>query len=1033
MSRVIAEFAQFFDDEGDPLVNGWLRFLETNTNNTNKNTYSDVNQTLPNENPLQLDAAGRCPNAFGQGAYRVDLYKNNPVLHTPGELVQSFDPVNAQYTQPGSGGNFADWDAATVYEVSNIVIYNGKYYRSITAGNTNNPPDANPAHWEEIAFLRYWNTNVTYLTDDVVIYSSGLYFSILDANTGNVPTTSPTYWSPVGGGTILLNWEESGTSLRPVNDGYYIGDPTHHVGAMWLDAFSIFPVTPSADPVGDYEVSNKQYTDAAGAARMRWLGMWSPGTYVEFDVVTDDGWTMIANTTTDDRPGPQPVGDAEWVRDQFSPPALSETTYATEVLYVGQRYEFIPAFLVRGIQFYLPASAVGYNMEIWAVVDPGGANERIKNILPGFDIILENTGYWNQFSFGSTYVEAGVTIDVLMVLRVATGGVSFTHQWNYVRANGDPVPGSIYHQSGGNVDQIRVHEQDTSLIDRTLNLDNIGPGSVFTMVTSGYTWEVISASKTGDVYTFIVDPGARAGAATSDFTFTYFGSTSIPYVYNTDLYISDSRISGFLGNEYLPNELTFISNNGYGIDINVQNVTSSANWDVVAVPPENAVGSGGGDADSVGGYTPDEIAILAEDETITGTWTFNNELTINGVSSADYVNTASNETVTGTWTFNNELTINGVSSADYLLAGDSPTVTGDWDFTGALTKNSELVYSTENGPMAGFRNRIINGGLRVWQRSTSLSITSGSGFAADRFSCTASASSSATFSQEDFADGQTDVPGNPDYYYKIDFTTGGLVASATLIQQRIENVKTFSSESCSLSFWARVETTALDIASNLQQAFDNGDASVSNIGVTTHSITTTWQKMVVEDISVPDYSSTITTALGADNWFGLNIWFEAGSNFDSQTNSLGNQSGIVYIAQIQLEPGPVATPFEFRTYGVEELLCYRYFYSLVSSSGTTRLGTGYCNSTVAARGIIGPYVCPIDMRIAAPSISYSGSYGILRLNTQYTIGTLVLTVGKFGRNVAFEASALTGLVAGQGILFRTISGGLSYIYLDAEL
>ncbi|GAH01982.1 unnamed protein product, partial [marine sediment metagenome] len=41
MPRVIDAFAQFFDDNGDPLVNGFLAFKESGTNNTDKDTFAD--------------------------------------------------------------------------------------------------------------------------------------------------------------------------------------------------------------------------------------------------------------------------------------------------------------------------------------------------------------------------------------------------------------------------------------------------------------------------------------------------------------------------------------------------------------------------------------------------------------------------------------------------------------------------------------------------------------------------------------------------------------------------------------------------------------------------------------------------------------------------------------------------------------------------------------------------------------------------------------------------------------------------------
>lgn len=593
MSRVIAAFTQFFDGNGDPLVNGWLRFLQSSTNNTLKNTYADANLSLPNENPLQLDAEGRCPNVFGQGSYRVDLFYNNTVTNAPGELVQSFDPVSTFDTPAGTGGNFAEWVDTTVYQVSNIVIYNGLYYRSITADNLGNPPDTNTDQWEQIAFLRYYNPDVVYNEDDLVISDGALYFSLVDLNQGNTPLTSPAYWGAVGAGTVLLSWEEFGTVFRPVVSGYNIGDPSHYVGEMYLTAFADFPVTPSTDPTVDYHITNKLYVDTEVSARVRHLFEWTPGqTYYLNDQVRDDNWTMIANTTTEERPAPQAVGDIVWVRDSFSPPAFSETNQSEPTLYVVQRYEFTPAFTVRRCRIFIPTSGIGLNCEVWAVYSPL-TNSRIIQLVPPFEVSEDEAGDWKYIDVNNVYVESGSLVDVVMVLREPTGASTFAYEWEYTVATGDPASGQMAHQRGANIDKLRIHEEDSGAVDRSAFLDLLHPGSTIYKPDDGYTWEVLSISKTGQIYYLTVDPGAHGSESTQTFTFTYFASSAISYVYNTDLYISDSRITGFVANEYDPVGAT-PTDDGYGIDILVQNMIASTDWDVVSQPPLGGESPGGG-------------------------------------------------------------------------------------------------------------------------------------------------------------------------------------------------------------------------------------------------------------------------------------------------------------------------------------------------------------------------------------------------------------------------------------------------------
>ena len=119
MPRVISAFKQFFDDSGNPLVDGWLRFTVSGTNNTDKNTFADSSETIANANPLQLDAAGRCPNVFGSGSYRVVSFVD--AAGSPGTQIQQKDPVGGS----AGTGAFEDWNDLSIYPLGKIVT--GEY------------------------------------------------------------------------------------------------------------------------------------------------------------------------------------------------------------------------------------------------------------------------------------------------------------------------------------------------------------------------------------------------------------------------------------------------------------------------------------------------------------------------------------------------------------------------------------------------------------------------------------------------------------------------------------------------------------------------------------------------------------------------------------------------------------------------------------------------------------------------------------------------------------------------------------------
>ena len=85
----------------------------------------------------------------------------------------------------------------------------------------------------------------------------------------------------------------------------------------------------------------------------------------------------------------------------------------------------------------------------------------------------------------------------------------------------------------------------------------------------------------------------------------------------------------------------------------------------------------------------------------------------------------------------------------------------------ALANNGSAaaqLSAINGGPLAGFRNDIINGNFDIWQRGTS-QVVSGYG-SADRW-VNLYSGTSATMSRQAFTLGQTDVPGEPRFFNQI--------------------------------------------------------------------------------------------------------------------------------------------------------------------------------------------------------------------------------------------------------------------------
>jgi len=278
------------------------------------------------------------------------------------------------------------------------------------------------------------------------------------------------------------------------------------------------------------------------------------------------------------------------------------------------------------------------------------------------------------------------------------------------------------------------------------------------------------------------------------------------------------------------------------------------------------------------------------------------------------------------------------------------------------------------------RSKIINGNFDVWQRGTSGS----SGYIADRWT-TVSSGSTTAISRQSFTLGQTDVPDEPIYFHRVVVTSVAGAGSNAILVQRVEGVRNLAGQAATLSFWAKADASK-NIAAEFVQVYGSGGSPSSAtiaIGVTTIALTTAWQKFTVT-VNIPSISGK-TLGTAGDDFLSMNFWFDAGGDFNGRTNSLGQQSGTFDIAQVQLEAGDTATPFEHRSFGAELALCQRYFQSSFATGTAPAAGllismyvTGTAYSTSAGTGLGTRF--PVDMR-STPTMAYypatpaSGSVG----------------------------------------------------------
>ena len=303
--------------------------------------------------------------------------------------------------------------------------------------------------------------------------------------------------------------------------------------------------------------------------------------------------------------------------------------------------------------------------------------------------------------------------------------------------------------------------------------------------------------------------------------------------------------------------------------------------------------------------------------------------------------------------------------------------------------------------------------MQVAQRGTSSGSITSSGYSSlDRWYVNASGGTY-TLSQQTFTAGQTDVPGFPKNYLRFAVSTAD---NNIGLHQRVEDVETLGGKTATLSFWAKGTNPAGgNFVSYWRQDFGSGGSSAVETQVESNIVlTSSWQKFTIT-FSVPSISGK-TIGTGSSTWVEI---------LRQPNTDAGTSAWTADIAQVQLEVGSVATPFEHRSYGDELDRCERYF-QLVDSFVATGYGSGV--------GIGMALSFRKQMR-ASPSLSVTGvlyiSDTVANDYVQSSVTGSIVSNNRNERGCRMAAANFTGLTNYRMYQARPGLGG--EIQLSAEL
>jgi len=359
------------------------------------------------------------------------------------------------------------------------------------------------------------------------------------------------------------------------------------------------------------------------------------------------------------------------------------------------------------------------------------------------------------------------------------------------------------------------------------------------------------------------------------------------------------------------------------------------------------------------------------------------------------------------------------------------------DGTNGITQAGEF----NSSGTFGFKNRIINGAMAISQRNGTSTITPANGdYGVDRWTFGLAQSSKLTSAQT------TTAPAGFNFSTLITSSSSYTPLTNDLFRftQLIEgfnfdlgfgtaNAKTFT-----LSFWVRSSLTGT-FGGSLQ----NNDNDRSFPFTYTINAANTFEYKTVTVAG-----DTTGTWVGATNGIGLYVNFSMGAGSGrlgtagswqaagyygatGQTNLVATNGATWFLTGCQLEVGSTATSFDYRPYGTELALCYRYYYQRNIASGDYPFALQAYNTT----SVYGAMVqFPVTMR-ATPTMASSGAFLAQQANsgssnTLSTFGASLKSTSAFGC-FSDGTSGFTGMVAGN--MSTVYCNAASYISASAEL
>lgn len=329
--------------------------------------------------------------------------------------------------------------------------------------------------------------------------------------------------------------------------------------------------------------------------RVEFLGDWTQQTYEDQQMVLDGTFLAVANTSTNDRPAPQPVGEAIWLMPESPSWAnLSETDY----LLTGMRIANLTGiYAISKMRVWIPdiSPDVSYRLVV--------TNNLTGEVEAGLQLDGDAVSAPGWFTFVVDFVLLpgdDFTFEILSQNLAAT--TDFNHPWAYLGTSNQEVdPGTGNLNIRGNQAILRINTTDDDAISRSAQLASVTPGTVIRIADEGdptayYEYDVQTSTNNTTWFSYAVallstGSGGAPPLGRSTVSFQVPIPASTNYVQLTNHFLTTPEIDGVI---QIGDASQTQNDNGYGLDIFLQQYEASSDWFLIPVG-DSFSGSSGSD------------------------------------------------------------------------------------------------------------------------------------------------------------------------------------------------------------------------------------------------------------------------------------------------------------------------------------------------------------------------------------------------------------------------------------------------------